>query len=99
MRRDERLRAVAGEDIGAEQMFLCRAVMDGEPQRVTGMPQPEFGGIDAVPVRALTGFEQEQDRGGEAASAVWRGLSECFAIPAAFGMRRELQSRDDRRYV
>lgn len=88
VRRDERLWAVAGKDVRAEQMFVRRAVVNGEPQRVAGMPHPQFGGIDAVPVRAPTGLEQEQDRGGEAATTAGGGLTEGFAIPAALRVRR-----------
>jgi len=77
------------QDVVADADRLDRTGVVRRDQQVggrTGVEQPQFGGIDPVPVRALPRFEQEIDGGGMAAAAA---LAPGLAIPAALGMWRE----------
>lgn len=66
------------------------------------MIEPDFGGVDAVPMAGLTGFEQEIDA--SAGRAIIGGMSiwgmagrggPCLAVPATFGVRGEVEGGDD----
>ena len=70
--------------------------MDQQRERVPIVPDPQFGGIDAVPVRAFAGVEQEQDRGGEIPPAARVGRTHRLPKPPALGMRGEVQASDER---
>jgi hypothetical protein len=85
----QRLRTLARQDVVADADRLDRAGVVPRDQQVggrTGVEQPQLGGVDPVPVRALSRFEQEIDRGGMAAAAA---LAPGLAVPATLGMWRE----------
>src|ERR1051325_11058083 len=68
--RHHGLRALAERQIRSEpQRLRACAVVDLKLQRAAGMPVPGFGGVGAVPVRALAALEQEVDRGRGGAAA------------------------------
>ena len=59
------------------------------------MPQPDFGGVHAVPVGTLVGLQQKVDGGAACSTARGRIGAPGLAIPAALGVRLQLQPRDD----
>ena len=59
------------------------------------MPMPELGGIDAMPMRDLSRLQQEKNGGGMGPALMTEFVAEGLAEPAAFGMRPQLQMRDD----
>src|SRR5262249_38766695 len=93
--RHDRLRALAGEEIGAQRHALDRALRAGgdlEPQRRAGVIMPDLDGIDLVPMGALAMREQEIDRGRSRTRAAHRSrVAEGLAIVSALGMRLELE--------
>ena len=60
----------------------------------TELMQPDFIGVDRMPVRALAGREEEQDRGRGRARAAWRWRAPRLTEPAAFGVRLEIEAPD-----
>src|SRR6185437_7876107 len=91
------LRQLARGEIGAERDAAPSAVVgDLQGQRVAGIIMPDLDRIDAVPVRALAARQQEIDRGGKgAAIGIAVRVAKRLAVVAAFGMRLELEPRDD----
>jgi hypothetical protein len=63
------LRTLAVGEGGAEQQGLGGAALrrQAERERRAGIPVPELGGVDAVPVADLAGREQVVDGGAGAA--------------------------------
>jgi hypothetical protein len=72
------------------------AVPHFEEKWSAAMPVPKLCSIDAMPVRDLASFEQEQNGGGMRPAFMTRLVAEGLAEPTAFGMRLQLQMRDDR---
>jgi len=72
IRRHDRLRPLAGREIGTERhQMRCAAVMgDLQHQRTAGIVMPDLDGIDAMPVRTIAAREQEIDRGRISPAAV-----------------------------
>ena len=56
---------------------------------------PDFGSIDAMPVRPFTARQQEVDRGRRSAPANSLCVPERLAEMAAFGMGLEVQELDN----
>ena len=54
---------------------------------VTGRPLPDLVGVEAMPVRALAGRQQEQDRAARRSRTVDRRRLPRLGIPAALRMR------------
>src|SRR3546814_15084358 len=59
------------------------------------MPQPQLGGINPVPVRALVCFQEEVDGSGAGAFTRRCVGSPGFPEPSALRMRREFETGDD----
>lgn len=57
------------------------------------MPKPDFIGIHPVPMAALSGFEQKQNRGARGAPFAQRPFPR-FAIPAALGVGPQVKRFD-----
>jgi hypothetical protein len=98
MRRNHRLRRFAGGKIGAEAQpdYGTARLGDGEFERRAGIPMPDLGGVDAMPMRALAAREQEIDRSREGAGAVAFSLvAEGLAEMSALGIRLQSQETDD----
>ncbi len=86
------LERVAGGEVGAE-----RGGGGGGAQleRGAGLPDPELGGVDAVPVAGFALGEEEEDRRAGAAGAVGRGVAPGFAEMAALRVRLQAECGDD----
>ena len=61
---------------------------NAEKQRRPGVPMPNLGRVDAMPVRDFSGAQQVIDRGTGAASAARPGLPPDFDIVPPFGWGR-----------
>jgi protocatechuate 4,5-dioxygenase alpha subunit len=99
VRRDDVLRRVPGDDVGAQADLALRSLVieaQRQKQRVARVPQPDLGGIDLVPVRALVSLQQKQDRRRLRPLAFLGRRAPGLAKPAAFRVRREAQFLDDR---
>ena len=85
-------------NVGAQQQVLGGPVRrrDRQAQRRAGVPEPLFIRIDPMPVRALPGLQQEEDCRSGRALPVGRSGAPRLPIPAAFGVRRQVQSGDQR---
>src|SRR5262249_53739031 len=97
MRRHHCLRTLAGGEVASENEAFDRAVAaccELELERAAGVIVPDFGGVDAVPVRALATRQQEIDRG-RMRAAVRAGVAVRFHEVAALGMRLEAEQADD----
>ena len=90
------LRPLPGTEVGAERIVVddLALVADPELQRRAGVPVPDLGGVDAMPVRNVLALEQVVDRGRVRAGAR-DVIAEGLAIPAARGMALELEKSDD----
>jgi len=98
MRRDDRLRPFACAQIDSQCHRLRRLAVlrDQQAQRAAGVIVPDFGGVDPVPMRALTARQQEIDRGRcSAAAGVSPAVAKRFAIVSALRMRLQVEARDD----
>jgi hypothetical protein len=64
MSRHDSLRARAGGKIGPQRYVLdaARRRRNFELKRRAGIPVPDFGGVDAVPMRTLAVREQKINR-------------------------------------
>lgn len=89
---DDALERVAGGEVGAEG---GGGGWGAEFERGAGLPDPEFGGVDAVPVAGFALGEEEEDGGAGAAGAVGRGVAPGFAEVAALGVRLQAEGGDD----
>ena len=91
--RHHELRALAGREIGPEVMraSIVPVGADGDDERRAGVPVPGLGGIDAVPLRNLADIEQKEDGGGGRAAVDLARVAKSLAIPAALGVRLQLQ--------
>src|SRR5690606_20620963 len=80
--RDDDLRRLAQTEVAAEAQVPGRAsiVAHREFERRAVVVVPDLVGIDAMPVRALAGLEQEEDRRARAATFVSGGRPEGLAI-------------------
>ncbi len=96
--RHHGLQDFAGGEVRAEPDPPWRDGRRGdlEHERRAGLPQPDLGGIDAVPVAALPRREQEQDRRAGTAPAIAGQVAPGLAVVAAFRMRGQCQRPDDR---
>ncbi len=70
----------------------CR---DLKHQWRAGITMPDFGGINAMPVRALAARQQKIDRGRSGAAVDLPRIAERLAEMTAFRMRLELEQPDD----
>lgn len=82
---------MAGAEVGAEQVGPYGAVpKPPQGKWCARMPQPQFVGIDAVPVAGFTRRQQKQDR-----RPVARFLAEGLAVVPALRVGCEAQGGDD----
>ena len=96
MRRDQALRQLTCCNVRPQKMIdpRPRRRSDAKDDRGARMPEPHLVGIDPMPVRSLMRLQQEQDR------RAGRSLARCrlgppgLAIPAAFGMRGQVERPD-----
>ena len=97
MRGDDGLRALAGQNVGAEPLIGRRPAVGGQRQQQgrAGVKKPDLGRVDPVPGGGAPGFEQKIDRGrGGAARRDLKAVAKGLAIKPALGMRREAQRLD-----
>ena len=82
MSGNDALRALAGGEIvpkhDARAVFGRRR--DFKLERRAGMPVPDFGGVDAMPMRTLAARQEKIDRGREPP-----GRRPPFCYPETFG--------------
>ena len=88
------MRALTRAEVGTEcECALWFAVFgDAQRQWIAGMPEPDFRCIDAMPVRALAGAQQEVDRGRVCAALGIGCVAVGFGIVAAFGWGLRLRA-------
>ena len=86
------LRERFAEPLGARADAILR---DRQHQRRAGVPGPDFGGVDLMPVRKLAALQQEIDRRHPRAAIGSRAIAERFGIMAALGVRLEAEPLDD----
>ena len=93
--RHDDLRRLADVEVAAESQMPSGAsvVAHREFERGAGIVMPDFVGIDAMPVRAFAGLEQEEDRG--AGGAARASGAERLAKMPAFGMRLQSEAGND----
>ena len=90
------LRRIASHEIGTKPEICHWAVVrcgDAQNQWRARIPVPDFDGIHMVPMAVLTLGEQEIDASPRGPPGVFGHPS--LAVIAAFGMRRQVQVRDD----
>lgn len=89
---DDALEHVAGGKVGAKE---GGGGGGAELERAAGLPEPELGGVDPVPVARFAGGQQEENGGAGAAGAVGRGVAPGLAVVTALGVRLEAEGGDD----
>jgi hypothetical protein len=100
LRRNDKLRPLAPDQVGAQAMHVCRiaGARGFYLQWRPGVKMPNLGRIHAMPARHLTGFEKKinQRRDGPAAR-IMRRIAKGFAEIATFRMRAQIEQGDDAR--
>ena len=97
VRGDEALKLLSSAHIAAEDHRAHRAfIARRKPQfeRVARLPQPQLGSVNGMPVRCLSGAQQEDDRGAARAAIGACVPAPGLAIPPSLGMRGEAQLFD-----
>ena len=89
---DDALERVAGGELGAER---GRGGGRAEFERGAGVPEPELGGVDPVPVARFAFGQEEENRGAGAAGAVGGQVAPGLAVVAALGVWLEAEGGDD----
>ena len=90
---DKALWRVAFGEIRTQDQILRRALLGGGKRKHQGRSrviEPDFRGIDAVPMAALARFEQEIDCGARRPLARGRLGDPGLAIPATLGVGGEV---------
>jgi hypothetical protein len=97
VRRDDSLWALAGDKIVAQLNHLVAPVCcDFKFERRAGVKVPDFGGIDAVPLRAFPAREQKINRGRRGTAAIDLAyIAEDLAEMSTLRMRLQIQQSDD----
>lgn len=99
-RRHDPLRAFAGCQVDPEPDVAPVPILDdGQRERRARVPVPHLCGVDPVPVRNLTGPQQEVDGGGGGAVRQPNGalrIAEGLSLMPAFGMWAQFEKPDDR---
>ena len=97
MRRNYRLRALAGGEIDAEDVRFGRrpGLRDLQLERVARVEVPCLRRVDAMPSRQFVLLEQEVDRRTDRSLARSCVGSPGLGIPAALGVRPKSESIDD----
>lgn len=92
MCRHDALKSFATFGIGTEpdRLPLSLRVRKSEEKGCAGLPNPNFRGIDAMPMRSLPGCEKKKNRADRAPPSFFRPVPPDFAEMAAFRMRLQV---------
>ena len=95
--RDDGLWALACGNIGAEADGFCLLTVraEVEPEGRAGVPKPDLGSVDGVPVRALALLKQEINGSNRRTRAGLSRNAKRFCVPATFRMRSHPERLDD----
>ena len=95
--RNDDLRCLAVENVGAETVMGRRAAIGGEAELEgrAGIVMPDLDRIDPVPVGSVAGGQQIVDRGRMAAPVGRLVVAEGLAIPAALRVGRKVEPFGD----